>query len=171
MAILESEILLRLSGGTSNTDPNLSIGGDMSSTTVITDNTLHNLYDKVSGAESSAGATEYRCFYVYNSNSSLTYQSAKIWIDSETSHSGEDIEIGLDLAGLNGTADTIADAYTAPDPAVTFADATGEGAALTLGNIPATNKYAVWVKRVTDASTAAYDNYTTVIKVRGDTSA
>lgn len=171
MAIQDTDILLRLSGGTGNTDPNLSFGDAMSSTTVIVDNTLHNLYDKVTGAESSAGATEYRCFYVLNNHATLTLQSAKIWIDSETTHTGEDIEIGLDLSGLNGTADTIADAYTAPDPAVTFSDATGEGAALTLGNIPATQKYAIWVKRTTSASTAAYDNYTTVIKVRGDTSA
>ena len=171
MAISASDILLRLSGGASNTDPNLSFGGIMSTTTVITDNTLHNLFDKVTGAESTAGATEYRCFYVLNNHGSLTYQSAKIYIDSEDTHSGEDVEIGLDLAGLDGTADTIADAYTAPDPAVTFSDASGVGNALTLGNIPFGQKYAVWVKRVTTASTAAYDDYGIVIKVVGDTAA
>jgi hypothetical protein len=171
MAISATDILLRLSGGASNSDVNLSIGGAMSTTTVITDNTLHNLFDKVTGAESTAGATEYRCFYVLNNHGSLTYQTAKIYIDSEDTHTGEDVEIGLDLAGVNGTADTIADAYTDPSPAVTFSDASGVGNALTIGNIPFGQYQAIWVKRVTTAATAAYDDYGIVIKVVGDTAA
>jgi|SRR5215212_2767218 len=168
MPIADTDILIRLSGGAGNTDPNLSLGGIIS-TTALVDNTLHNLFDRVSGAESTAGDTEYRGFYVLNNHGTLTLQGAKIWIDSETSHVGENVQIGLATQGVNVTMSTIADESTAPSPAVTFAEAATEGAALTLGDIAAGQRFGIWLKRITGAGTLAKSNYTVVIKVKGDT--
>lgn len=168
MAIADTDILLRLSGGASNSDPNASLGGVMSTTTVITDNTLHNLFDKVLGSESSLGDTEYRGFYVLNNHGSLTLESAKIWIDSETSHAGANIQIALADEGLNATMETIATENDAPS-GPSFQEAATEGAALTLGNIPFGQRYGIWVKRVIGSGTLAKNNYTIVIKVKGDT--
>lgn len=168
MAITSTDILLKLSGGSTNTDPNLSLGGGISTTSIV-DNTLHNLFDKVTGAESTAGDTEYRGFYVLNNHGSLTLESAKIWIDSETVHTDENVRIGLDLAGLNATMDTIPDENTAPSPAVTFSEAATEGAALSLGNIPFGQYYGIWLERISTAGVLAKNNYTVVIKVKGDT--
>lgn len=170
MPIAASDILCRLSGGASNTDPNLSLGGVMSTSTVITDNTLHNLYDVVSGAESTAGDTEYRGFYVLNNHGSLTMQSSKIWIDSESSHSGVNVKIALAGEGLNVTMETVANENTAP-AGETFAEAATEGAALTLGNIPNGQRFGVWLERIINAATAAFNNYTVVIKIKCDTAA
>lgn len=169
MPITATDIKFYLTGGSSNSDVNASLGGVVSSTE-ITDNSLHNLFDKVTGTESSAGDTEYRCIAVKNTHGTLVLQDGKIWVSSETTHTGADMEIGLDLAGLNATPDTIANENTAPDPAVTFVDAASEGAALTLGNIPAGQYYGIWIKRAITAATAAKDNYTTVLTVKGDTS-
>lgn len=168
MAIQSTDIILRLSGGASNTDPNACLGGVMSTTTAIVDNTLHNLFDKVTGAESTAGEEEYRGFYILNNHGTLTLESAKIWVDSETTHTGEDFEIALCDEGVNVTMETIGDAYTAPS-GPTFGDATGEGAALSLGDIAAGQRYGIWVKRTTDPATAAKNNYTIVLKIKGDT--
>ena len=168
MAITDTDIILRLSGGAGNSDPNASLGGVMSSTAIV-DNTLHNLYDKVTGTESTAGDTEYRGFYVLNNHGSLTLESAKIWVDSETSHAGANITIGLATQGLNGEMSTIATEADAPSPVVTFVEAATEGAALSLSNIPNGQKYGIWLKRVIGAGTLAKNNYTIVIKVKGDT--
>lgn len=156
-----------MSGGAGNTDPDLALGGAMSTTTDIVDNTAENLFDHTSGAESSAGDVEYRCFYVFNDNDTLTYQSAKIWIDSETTHANANIKIALDLAGVGGTADTIVDENTAPDPSLTFVEANGEGNALSLTSIGPNSYYAVWVERTITAGCLAKNAYTTVFKVKG----
>jgi len=168
MAISDTDIHLRFSGGAANSDPNASLGGDKSATS-ITDNTLHNLFDKVTGTESTAGDTEYRGFYVHNNHGSLTLESAIIWIDSETVHAGANVQIGLATQGLNGTMSTIATESDAPSPVVTWVEAATEGAALSLGNIPFSQHYGIWLKRIIGALTLAKNNYTVVIKVKGDT--
>lgn len=171
MAIADTDILCRLSGGASNTDPNLSLGGVMSTTTVIVDNTLHNLFDVVTGAESTSGNTEYRGFYVLNNHGSLTMQSSKIWIDSESVHTGVNMKIALALEGLNTTMDTADNEDTEPSPAPTWSEAATEGAALSLGNIPFGQRYGIWLQRIINAATAAFNNYTVVIKIKCDTAA
>ena len=57
-----------------------SLGGVKSSTAIRAG--LHNLFDVVSSAESSAGDTEYRCFYIHNAHATLTMQNSVIWIQS-----------------------------------------------------------------------------------------
>lgn len=169
MPIDASEILLRLSGGAGNTLPASSLGGVMSTSTVIADNTANNLFDKITGAESTAGRTDYRGFYVLNNDGALTLEDAGLYVDSETTHGTVDVEFGLALEGLNVTMDTISTETEAPSPAVTFSDANGVGNRLVLGNIPFGQRYGIWAKRVIPAGTAAKTDYTVVIKVVGDT--
>lgn len=171
MAITASDLLLRLSGGSSNSDPNAALGGVMSTTTVVTDNSSNNLFDKVSGTENTAGDTEYRGVYILNNHGSLTLQSAIVWIDSETSHSGVNVKIALAGEGVNATMETIANENTAPS-GETFSEAATEGAALSLGNIAAGQRYGIWLQRVVTAATAAaLNDYTFTVKVKGDTAA
>lgn len=166
MPIVAADIKQRLSGGTSNTDPNDSLGGAKSSTE-ITDDTLNNLFDDVSGAESNNGDTEYRCFYVHNGHASLTLLSAKIWIDTNTP-AGDSVEIGLGTSAIGGTEQTIANENTAPT-GVSFSSAAGEANALSIGDIPAGSHKAIWVKRIVPTSTSAADNNSYVLKISGET--
>jgi len=168
MAIQPTDIQFFLSGGASNTDPNASLGGAISST-AISSTALNNLFDNVSGAEASAGDTEYRCYYVKNAHASLTWQTVKTWISSQTTSPDTSVEIGLDPAGVNGTATTVADESTAP-AGVTFS-AASVGSELTIGNIPAGQYQAIWVKRIVNAGAAAYSNDTCTIEHQGDTAA
>jgi|SRR5215510_624103 len=169
MAILNTDIVYRLSGGASNTDPNAALGGAIS-TTAITDNTLNNLWDNVSGDEGSAGDTEYRCFYVRNSHASLTLQSPMIWISSNTTSSSDEVDIGLGSSAVNGTEQSVANESTAPT-SVTFSHPTTKAGGIALGNIPNGQHRAIWVKRIVTGGAGAIDNNAYNITVEGDTSA
>lgn len=163
MPIVSTDIKYRLSGGAANADPDLSLGGAKSSTEAPAD-----LFDDVSSAESAAGDIEYRCFYVHNANATLTLQNAVVWIVSNTT--GNRIAIGVGSAAVNGTEQTVANENTAPTGGVTFSQPASKGAGLALGNIPAGQHKAVWVRRTVPASTgAANDSYT--LRVEGDTAA
>lgn len=169
MPIASSDIKYYLSGGSSNSDPNAALGGAISSTE-ITDATVANLFDNVTSAESSAGDTEYRCFYVKNTHATLTLQSAKVYINTNTPSSDTSAEIGLGSSTVNGTEQTVANESTAPG-SVTFSTAAGSGNALSIGNIPAGQHKAVWVKRIVSAGAAAYNADSVIIRVEGDTAA
>ncbi len=169
MPIASSDIKFLLSGGSSNSDPNAALGG-AASTTEITDATVQNLFDNVSSAESSAGDTEYRCLYVKNNHGSLALQSAKVYIQTNTPSSDTSAEIALGSSAINGTEQTIANESTAPT-SVTFSTAAGSGNALSIGNIPAGQTKAIWVKRIVGAGAAAYNADSVIIRVEGDTAA
>ena len=162
MPITSAEIVYRLSGGAANSNANASIGGAKSSTVVPA-----ALFDDVTSAESAAGDTEYRCIYVHNANGALTMQNAVLWITANTT--ANRIAVGVGSSAINGTEQTVADENTAPT-GVTFSQPTTKGAAIALGNIPAGQHRAVWVRRTIGAATpAANDTYT--LRVECDTAA
>ena len=173
MAITSSNIKFYLSGGGSNSNVNASIGGAISSVEV-TDNSLHNLFDKTLGTESTAGDIEYRCIYVKNTHASLELELAKIWISTNTSSPANVIAIALDGAGKGGTAETETDENVAPtgetNPTAYSGglslDGGGSGTGLGYGVA-----YPIWIKRTIAAGATAVDNVTFVLSVQGDTAA
>ncbi len=169
MPIASSDIKFHLSGGAANADPNAALGGAISAT-LIADATVANLFDNVSGAESAAGDTEYRCFYVKNNHASLTLQSATLWVQTNTPSPDTSAEIGLGASAINGVEPAIANESAAPG-GVTFSTANGETNALSIGGIPAGQHKAIWVKRIVNTAAAAYNADSVVIKVQGDTAA
>lgn len=87
-----SDISYVLSGGSSNTDADLSIGG-AASIQPITSGDLNNLFDKVTAEEASDGATHYRCFYIFNDGDTPIY-NIQFWILEEVS-GGSTIYVGV----------------------------------------------------------------------------
>lgn len=173
MAITASDIEYLLSGGDANSDPNASLGGEISSTT-ITSATTANLFDNVSGTESSNGDVEYRCFYIKNNHGSLTWQSVDVWIASNTPSTGTDSSIGLDPAGVGdgsstGVATTVADESTEPS-GVSFSQP-GSGSPLNVGDIPPGEAIAVWVRRTVNAGASAYNDDSVTVEAQGETAA
>lgn len=167
MAILASEIKEYRSTFTASSVD--SLGGAITATEIV-DNTTHNIWDVVSSAESLAGDTEYRCIYVKNTNSSLTLQSAKVWIATNTPSTDTSVEIGLGTSAVGGTEQTVANENTAPS-GVTFSTAAGEGNALSIGNIPNGSYKAIWIKRIVGAAAGAYNDDNYVLSYAGDTAA
>jgi hypothetical protein len=169
MAIVAGDIDFRLSGGSSNSDVNASLGGVKSSTEVTT-NVAANLFDHVSGTESAAGDTEYRCIYFHNSHGSLTAQNSKVYITSNTPGAGDQIAIGKGSAAINATEQTVADESTAPS-SVTFTEPTDYAGGISLGNIPAGQHQSIWVRRIVAAAAAAVDDNVATLQIGVDTAA
>lgn len=169
MPIVATDIQIRLSGGAANSNVNVSLGGAKSSTQV-TDNTLNNLFDDVSGSESLAGDTEYRCVYIHNAHASLTMQNVRVYISSNTSSADDTWEIGLGSAALNATEQTVVDENTAPS-AVTFSAPTTYAAGLAPADIPFGQHRSIWYKRIVNAAAAANNNDTITINIDCDTAA
>lgn len=172
MPIVGADLVERYSGGASNTDPTASLGGAISTVAggIITDNTTHEVWDVVSSAESSAGDTEYRCIYLQNSHGTLTLQNAAVYIDTQTPSSDTVVAIGLGTSAVNGTEQTVGDESTAPS-GVTFTELTGSGNALNIGNIPAGEHKALWLRRIVSSSASAANDDSYVLAYTGDTAA
>ena len=167
MPIVNTDIIFRLSGGAGNTDVNASLGGAKSST-AITTNVVDNFFDSVSGTESAAGDTEYRCFYFHNAHATLTAQNSKVYITSNTTSTGDTLDIGIGSAAINGTEQTVANESTAPT-SVSFSAPTSYATGIALGNIPAGQHIAVWVRRIVDAAAGAKDNNVATLEIGVDT--
>lgn len=155
-----------LSGGVGNSSAAASLGGVKSTTEVTAD----ALFDDVTGDQASSGHTDYRCIYIMNEDAD-TLSTSVLWIQSNTASADTAITIGLDLAGVSATADTIADENTAPDPAVTFSTAVDKANGLAVGNLVQNAYYAIWIKRVVSASAAAVTGDTFTLKIEGDSAA
>lgn len=172
MPIVAGDIVFRLSGGASNTDPNASLGGAMSTVGggVISTDVLNNLWDNVSGAESSSGDTEYRAFFVENTHGSLTLQGAKIWISSDTTSADDEVDIALAGEGVASTIETVADESTAPS-GETFSHPTTFAGGLTIGDLAAGEEHGIWVRRTVQAAAAAANANPYTLSVQGETAA
>lgn len=166
MPISNANLKWYLSGGGSNTDPNAALGGARSSTAASS-----SLFDTVTGDESAAGDTEYRCIYFRNEDaSSGGLINPVLWILSNTPSTDTTIAIGLDPAGKGGTATTIANEDTAP-ASVSFSSPATKGAGVSLPSTPyAQNEFiAVWVRRTITAGAASAASDPATLRVEGDT--
>jgi len=169
MPIVASDLKIRLSGGASQSNPNLSLGGVKSSVEVV-DNTLHNLFDIVDGTESQAGDTEYRGIYLHNGHATLTAQNVRIYFSSPTTSANDEWDMALAGEGLNATMETIATEQAAP-VGETFTRPTTYAGGLNAGNIPPGQHYGIWFKRVVNAGASAIDNNSITVNYDCDTAA
>lgn len=176
MTISSSDILTKFSV-TTGTDGNDDVGtasgslGKHISTTQLTDNSLHNLFDAVSGDENAASDVEYRCIFIHNAHASLTFQNSKVYLLSETS-GGAVTSIGVDTtaaSAIDSSSDqalTIVNENTAP-VGVSFSAPTTAGAALSIGNLAPGECRAIWIRR-TAANTAALASDGVVLRIIGE---
>jgi len=169
MAIVSTDLKYYLSGGAGNAVPDSSLGGVISTTEVV-DNTSHNLFDQVSGAETTDGDTNYRCIYLKNTHGSLVLQSATTFLQSIGINADTDVSIGLAPEGKNGTAQDTADEAVEPS-SVVWETGIGSANSLSLGDMGAGDTYPIWVRRVVGAASSAFTDDTFTIEFDGDTAA
>ena len=154
----------RLSGGAGNANPALSLGGILSSTEIAPGD--NNLFDDVSGQETTDGHTDYRGVYVYNQGD-VDLIAPVVWIQDETI-AAADIEIGSAVEGVGVTMATIGTELTAPT-SVTFVEAPNKGGGIVLPNIPASSRKGIWIKRIVAPATGAAAARNFTLRVEGDT--
>lgn len=174
MPIVAADIVKRLSvvtasaGDTTASTPAASLG-DQVATTVITDATLNNLFDDVSGSEASAGSTEYRCIFILNNHATLTLTSPTITIQSQTAGGGTiDIatdNIAVSAKGAAGAqAATIANETTAPVGVSAFGAGPLSFADLAPGQVKG-----IWLRRTVAPGASALNPDGVILRVTGDT--
>lgn len=162
MPIVASDLKYRLSGGSSNANPLLSIGGPKSSTDAAS-----TIFDDVTSAEAATGESEYRCIYVHNNHGALAALDTKIWIHANTPSAYTNISMGAGAAAINAAEGAVADENTAP-AGVTFSTPTDLASGISLGTIPAGQHKAVWLRRtVSEGAEVTADGFT--IRVGCDT--
>lgn len=152
--------------------PNGSLGKYVS-TTLLTNDSLHNLFDLVTGAENQAQESEYRCLAFLNNHATSSMTNLKAWLVSQKA-GGVNFEIGADTNGAapKGQASAqfleIADEDT-PPAGVSFTAPTTEGAAIVLGGgtVPAGSVVGLWIRRIAQDS-AALANDDVIIRIKWD---
>ncbi len=182
MAILTTDIKFYLSiktgaAGNSAAQPDINQSlGKYISTTQMTDATLLNLFDAVSGDENAASDVEYRCIFVRNLHASITWVGPVDWLSAEVSGGcvaaiAIDAIAGSPIGQAAAQAAEVANESTSPGAgAGSFSAPTTKGTGLALGNIPAGHCKAIWVRR-TAANTVAVNNDGVTIRAEGDTTA
>jgi hypothetical protein len=150
MAINIANIKYYLSGGASNSDPLLSIGGAKSSVAVSA-TALHNLFDAVTGDEAAAGVSRYRLVYLQNDDADASglLAPAVLWWSTSPA-AGQTIAVGLAAAGKGAAETAVADENTAPAD-VSFASPTSKATGVSLPDAPYVEDdyIGVWLRVVT----------------------
>ena len=123
--------------------------------------------------EAQAGDVEYRCIYVKNTNATDTLFDARVFISQDTPSADDEIDIGLDPAGVGdgsttGVATSIADEGTAP-AGVTFSHPTDYDSGLVIGDLAPNQCIAIWIRRTVNAGAASTPSNSFQITVQGQT--
>lgn len=180
MAIVAGDILYKYSvaaaaGNTTAGTAPTSLG-DQISTTAITDATLDNLFDVVTGDENAAGDVEYRCFFVHNAHATITWENVVVWLSAETA-GGASAAIAIDgiaasaVGAATPQAATVANEQTSPGAgAGAFSSPTTKGTGLSIGNLAPGQVKGIWVRRTALAG-GAVNNDGVTIRCEGDTAA
>lgn len=127
--------------------------------TVTVTSVTGGVFGDVTKANALAGLISYRCIYLKNTHPTDQLYGSAIWINAD-SVGGDYISLGLDPAGVGGTAATIANDTISP-VGVTFTTPLSESTALTTGAVLAGQAFALWIRRTVPALTSpAYaDDY------------
>lgn len=165
MPLIAGDFVTRLSGGAANASGNASLGGAKSANAAPT--TVDGLFDLVASAEASAGDVEYRCVYLHNGNATSSMLNTVAWISANTPLAGTTIDIGVGTSAVNGTEQTVANESTAP-AGVTFSAAATQGAGIALGDLPAGQHRAIWIRRTVTAGATASPNDTFTLSYFAD---
>ena len=157
MAIEASDLIMLRS-------TNNDLGGVISAN-VIPNNTVHNLFDSVSGTEANLGDTEYRCFYIKNNHVGLTLSDAVVKLSEQIAVSKVTMSIGLGTAAIGGIEPSIPDESTAPI-GVFFSSTLNQE--LAVGDLIAGKHIAVWLKRVCIAGTPSFASEGSSVTITGN---
>lgn len=160
MSVVDTDIKLRFSvaaaAGNTTAGTGATSLGDQISTTDLTSNALHDLFDVVPASEATAGRVEYRCIFVLNDHATDPASNVKVEVASQVS-GGATFDLALDNIGVTtkGSASpqaaTVANETTSPGAS---AGSFGAGP-LTIGSVAAQTCAGVWVRRTVTAGATA----------------
>lgn len=143
------DIKIFLSGGSSNTDPNASLGGNKSSTE-FTGINYNELFDNTTIDQLTNGVTEYRHVYFENTSVTKTYYNLTVWLPINLLSQYGVFNVGNGISGLNTVETPIATESTNPDSGGTLitwklGDTIAEG--VFLGHLKPGDYIGFWLRR------------------------
>lgn len=153
---MAASLQIRLTGGAGNSNPNLSLGGVMSSTQ-LSATPMNNLFDNVDPTEAENGDVEYRALDIHNAGDAAA-TSISLYLSSETTSPSTDLDFGLDA-----TTQSVGAEGTAPS-GVTF-DHYNSSNKLSISDIAAGSSQRFWVRRTVNSGAANLNNDTCTLKV------
>ena len=162
MPIAPGDIKFFKSGGTDEDN----LGGAIT-TVEISTTRLHNIFDKVTGAESNAGDIEYRVIYVQNKHGSLAAEAVTLYITLPDNGDPDYIDIGINEA-KNTAAQDLAD-ETAGPTGVTWSSPDEYVDGIDMGGLNNDDYRAIYLRRTVPAAAAADDEARFQIHVDVDT--
>ena len=156
MTFVTADLELRLSGGATNRNPNGALGGIISATQIVEGHgVFQNLFRDLTVAELTDGPPPlkylYRCYYLYNTNTTESSATTKVWILTDTPSAQTDVALGLDPAGVGDGVSTgvafgpIANEATAPTGPV-FTYPVNFAGGLLIGTLAPGEGHAIWAR-------------------------
>ena len=183
MPITSNDLLFKYTATGTTTNPELSLGGSLSPNT-IPSGIANNIFDDVTGNESSLGAQEYRAIGIWNTLTTHVWMNTSVRIDGYDRAASSNDVIYFSVEQPTGSAGTLPDGTIGTIGSVNDeplgASWTAEGtpsAYLAIsgvdysGSIGADDWGGIWLQRSVPADAVAYSNRSCTIRVIGETSA
>lgn len=135
------DLKLFYSGGASNSDPSLSIGGSKSSVELVS--SLNSLFSDGDYIQAYLGADTFRCLYLQNNNISEAATNIAIWIDNDKRFHSE-LYLGV---GVLDTVESVLANDSVPPEHIVFGLYVDSGKPLQIRSLPASSYIAIWFRR------------------------
>ena len=164
--LVAEDIKFYYSGGTFNSDPNQSLGGEISATEYVS-GTLNGLFDRVESNEAVLGDVEFRCVYIKNTHLDRTLLGAKVWIEAGTPSNTTAISISVGAGGTNGEEILIPDENIFPTTQ-TFETILEEPVSANIGDLGPGDYIALWVRYFIAPDTVTTANDIAIIRIDGE---
>jgi len=146
MPIAVADIGMFLTGGSTNTNPNLSLGGNVSATEVVSDKT-NNLFRRIIDSEASSGITLYRCVAIKNKSLTDTFTNVAFYMVSDTLSFDDLALYSFAQSPKNVVETAIPSETTAPSgPKINFIAALNRSGGLFLGDLAPGEFINVWMR-------------------------
>ena len=170
MPVLDPLVRFQLSGGDTNENPHLSLGGQISTATNrnIVSNFLHGFFDEVTNTEAVSGEYEYRHFYFRNSHD-FTLRNPKLLVLSDQTSKWSKIEFAKGPSDNGLVEQAIPDENTAP-VGIPDTDWVIPNIAnpLALGDVLGGSTASIWCRRKIEPGALIAKGETITIRIIGD---
>lgn len=170
MPVLDPLVRFQLSGGNLNENPNLSLGGQVSTATNrnIQSNFLHNLFDEVQKSEAVSGEYEYRHFYYRNSHD-FKVRNVKLMVIADQTSIWSKVEFAKGTANNGLVEQAVPDENTAP-VGISDNDWSIPNAAnpIVLGDVEAGSTASVWCRRRVEPGSLIAKGEKVIIRIIAD---
>jgi hypothetical protein len=165
MDLVELRLSVAAAAGNTTASTAAASFGDQVSTTDVESGDLNNLWPDVSSATAAAGAVEYRCVFLANTDTE-TLIGAEVSVTSQVS-GGSTLAIGLDPIGVTAIGSASAQATTIANGTSAPAGVSFSTGPLTIGDLDTNEAVAVWVRRTTTAGAVPTTDAATLL-LNGD---